>query len=448
MKSNKSLPARNFFGENMTIGHLLTRGRVGALGLLIAAIAGLGAVSSRGTGSENDSSPTVLPVRTTVIQRVDEIDRPRTYTGVIAAARTAEVGFERTGRLIALVADEGEIVRVGQRIAELDTRRLLSSRRETVARRDAAQATLDELIAGPRKQTIAAARANVADLRAQVELQKRTFARRERLVARDAASVQDLEDSQFAKESAAARFDSAQRQLEELEEGTREEQIATQRAIVQQLNAAIEDKDIELEDSVLEAPFDGRIAARYVDEGTVISPGQSVYRIVEHRSLEARIGLPVTTVWDLEIDGGMTVIADGKTYTGKYVRALPEVDPTTRTRIVVIEIDAADAKEMVPGQMVAVEVVERFAANGFWLPTSALSPGVRGMWSAIAAVQQGEQTIAERRHVQVIHTGGDQVLVDGTLVNGDKIVVSGIQRIVPGQQIDAQLIASEGAEVR
>jgi pyruvate/2-oxoglutarate dehydrogenase complex dihydrolipoamide acyltransferase (E2) component len=47
-----------------------------------------------------------------------------------------------------------------------------------------------------------------------------------------------------------------------------------------------------LEKSVLKAPFAGTVAARLMDEGTVIMAGQTVLRLVEDTHLEARVGVP------------------------------------------------------------------------------------------------------------------------------------------------------------
>ena len=72
------------------------------------------------------------------------------------------------------------------------------------------------------------------------------------------------------------------------------------------------------------------------------------------------------------------------------------------------------------------------------LPTAALSPGQRGLWSVYVVVgREGYETI-ESRPVEVLHTEGERVLVRGTIQSKDRVVSGGVQRIVPGQRVKVQ----------
>jgi multidrug efflux pump subunit AcrA (membrane-fusion protein) len=114
---------------------------------------------------------------------------------------------------------------------------------------------------------------------------------------------------------------------------------------------------------------------------------------------------------------------------------LPEIDLATRTQTVVIEIDRSQSPEVVPGQVVQTSITQQVDKQGFLLPTAALLPGVRGLWSVYAVIQDNGQDVIQRRHVEVLHTSGDQVLVQGTVAEGDRVVISGVQRLVSGQRV-------------
>ncbi len=279
--------------------------------------------------------------------------------------------------------------------------------------------------------------AQVADLESQLELRERTYRRTQKLRQQNAATDQDIDTSQLSLQSTEARLNASQKQLDELEAGTREEKIAAQQANVDQLVASLEDIDIELDESVLKAPFSGQIAARYVDEGTVVSPGQAVVRLVEHESLEARIGLPLNAVQSLAIDDPLELTSSDFACTGTLVRKLPEIDIATRTQTVVIEIDQQSCSRLLPGQVVQTSVAQQVDQQGFLLPTAALLPGVRGLWSVFAVIEQDGKSVIQRRPVEVLHTSGEKVLIQGTVSVGDRVVISGVQRLVSGQQVDA-----------
>ncbi len=207
--------------------------RATAIVLVLAAVlcAGAAAVTRSETSDSVQASAdvTILSVETVVLQRTEGMQQSRTYTGIIAARQSADLGFERAARLTAIHFDEGDIVLSGQPIATLDIRRLEAKRRETVARHDAAVAVLSELQAGPRKETVAAARAQVDDLKSQLELSERTFRRTTKLFQQNAATDADIDNSQLSLKSTQARLNVAQKQLDELLAGTRANRLPLRR---------------------------------------------------------------------------------------------------------------------------------------------------------------------------------------------------------------------------
>ncbi len=122
--------------------------------------------------------------------------------------------------------------------------------------------------------------------------------------------------------------------------------------------------------------------------------------------------------------------------TGQFVRLLPEIDVATRTQTVVIEVDQSTTARLVPGQVVHMNTTQKIDEDGFLLPTAALLPGVRGLWTLFAVVSDDGKPVIQRRYVEVLHTSGHNVLVRGTLAPGDRVVTSGVQRLVNGQQVE------------
>ena len=149
-------------------------------------------------------------------------------------------------------------------------------------------AKLDEMVAGPRDEDIAAARARLESLQSQVELLRLQNARQKRLLAEHATSTDQYEQTKFGLQARQSQLDEAKHDLSELLNGTRKEQIAAQQASVAELDAAIADIDVGIRKSTLTAPFDGTIARRLADEGTVVEQGHPVFRLIEDRVLEVR----------------------------------------------------------------------------------------------------------------------------------------------------------------
>ena len=394
--------------------------------------------SHTATDTATEVSTEVLSVETLIAEAVNSYDVTRTYTGEIVALRASDLGFERGGELISVLVQEGDVVSVGMPLAQLDISNLQTQRQQLEAERARALAQLAELEAGPRIEDIATAEANVREIEQQLVLQGIQLSRREYLYAEGAISKESLDEFAYGEEVLQARLDQARSSLQELRNGTRQEQILAQQAAVKQLDAAIADLDVTIGKSTLRSPFAGIVSARQIDEGTVVGAGQSIVRIVENVAPEARVGMPVDVASELQVgDIQMVDLGDGL-YSATITALLPEVDPETRTQVVVLQLEQATVAQISPGQTVRVDRTETIASEGIWLPTTALTQDVRGLWSAYVLLPTKEDdTVYEvqPQTVEILHQEENRTLVRGTVQQGDRIVSSGIHRLTPGQQV-------------
>lgn len=393
--------------------------------------------------SQNSSTPTAqnetkaLPVETIEVQPVDSYQVSRTYIGEIAAVRTSNLGFSRSGEIEEVLVREGDRISAGQPLARLDICNLETQRQQLVAEKARAQAQLTELQTGARIEDINAAKAAVQDLEQQLKLQEKQRERREFLYNQGAISKEELDEYAYGEGSLQARLNQSRSNLAELENGTRPEQIAAQQATVQQLEAQIADIDVNIDKSILKAPFTGIVAQRDLDEGTVASAGQSVIRLMESAAPEARIGMPAKAVEKLQIGSEQTLKLGSQTYKAKVASILPEVNLNTRTQVVVFNLDPSAITRINPGQTVRLEMIENIDTEGYWLPTEALSQSIRGLWACYVVTELEDRSgyRVQQQSVEIIHQRGDEALIRGTLELGDIIVANGTHRLVPGQLV-------------
>ncbi|WP_027844178.1 efflux RND transporter periplasmic adaptor subunit [Mastigocoleus testarum] len=436
--------------KNTTAGNkrkLMLRGLIGSFIFL----GGLGLIftfrnihSSAEKQVEVVTRTQTLRVKTLIVKPVQSYEVSRTYTGEVAALRASELGFERSGKLVELFVDEGDRVTKGNPLAKLDTSNLKTQRLRLLAEKAQAKARLEELEAGPRQESIAAARAAVLNLEKQTQLERIKRSRRESLYKEGAISREQLDEVAFNAEAIAARLLEARSNLEELLNGTRREQILAQRAVVKQLEANISDLEINIAKSTLKAPFSGTIATGKLDEGVVINAGQSVIRLVENARPEVRIGVPVSIVPQLKNKNGFSrVEIGGRTYQGKISSFLPEIDSRTRTQTVVLRLEPSSLGTVTPGQTARWQITDKVAQEGYWIPKKALVKGLRGLWSCYALVEADrEASVSEEKTfrlkeqtVEILHQDGERVLVRGTLSPGDMVVADGVHRLVPNQLV-------------
>jgi multidrug efflux pump subunit AcrA (membrane-fusion protein) len=371
-----------------------------------------------------------LPVTTTVAQQVTSYARERSYTGILREAKRSRLSFQRGGELLELSVDEGQAVAAGQVLGRLDARHIRARRAQIEAQVAEAKAVLEELMAGPRQETIAAKRAELRAQQSQQQVLAGQLERRKQLLQSASVSREEYETFLYDYEAAVARVDVVRRQLDEMLAGTRDEQIAAQRARLAQLDALLTDLVHDLDDTQLVARFSGRVARRYVDEGTVIAVGTPVLEIIDDTHLEAWIGLPPSAAMTLEVGQPRQLLVGSSAIEATIQSLAPDVQQTTRTRNVILRLQS-NSHSVFPGQVVRLAVTEQVAEAGYWVPTTALTRGTRGLWSVYVVVDD----VIARRDVELLDTVGNESFVRGTLRDGDAIVASGAHRVVVGQRV-------------
>ncbi|MDF1849735.1 MAG: HlyD family efflux transporter periplasmic adaptor subunit [Verrucomicrobiales bacterium] len=194
--------------------------------------------------------------------------------------------------------------------------------------------------------------------------------------------------------------------------------------------------NLDLEDSELKVPFDATVTIRHMNVGSMASPGHPVVRLVERGNLEALVSLPGDVAVELREGDRKELQVGDQTITAEVQAVLPEVDLTTRTQTVLFSLDEATAEEVTAGDVVRLRLDREETGAGFWLPLSALTREMRGLWS-VFVVEKDEKEISRvaRRYLEVIHVEGDRARVRGMDAKEFEYIAKGVHRVVPGQRI-------------
>ena len=357
---------------------------------LAATVIGLATAGCSSVETQAASQPELLYVETMAIEPLDRYEVRRVFTGTVRSRRASQLGFERGGTVSKVFVDEGDRVEAGQTIAKLDTAQLRAARRRVAA-------SLEEAQAGVGISTLTADRLT-------------------QLAEEQYISRQSADEARFSLQAAEAK------QL--------------------QLRAALEQIDVDLRKSRLIAPFSGVVSTRLVDEGTVVAAGSPVIRFRESDEREAVIGLPRTV--PVEIGSTEELELDGRSFDATVTALVNDVNARTRTVTVILELpnDVAAAD----GQVVDLVHRREVADSGFWVPTTALTEGLRGMWTVYSVETDGEESVVQREAVEVLHAETDRAFVRGTLEPTERIIATGLHRVVPGQRVDTSNHADAVAE--
>lgn len=388
-----------------------------------------------------------LPVNVATITFVDSIEQVRNYTGTIRARQRSDLGFELAGQIKAVHVDEGDTVEKGQLLAELDLKTINAQKGVIVARIAQAKSVMAELEAGPRRETIRAAQAVVDEAKSSHDHATATLQRRSNLREARALSTAEFEQAAYAVQAALAVLNVAKEKLAELKAGTRQEKIAAQRSVIQQLESSRQEIDVAISKSHLIAPFSGTVTRRYLDPGSIAPASAPIIKLVQQNRLEAWIGLPVSVATEVELQKEYTIQIDRNRFSATASAKIQELDPATRTQTVLFELDPMASEKVVSGQLCEIQFVTSVNTSGCWIPTSALTRSVRGLWSVMVITpdESGNGFRTEKRDIEVIKTESNRVLARGTVEEGDLIVADGIHRVsedqwvVPSKQQDIAL---------
>lgn len=396
------------------------------------------------SSSESLSNNRALPVRVLRLGSLATPDRADRYRGTVEASKSADLSFRRGGRLAAIHVREGDQVKSGQLLATLETNDVQATIRGIESKIKEAEAVLAEQEAGPRQETIKAAKAILRERESALNLAKLTLEREERLLKSKASSRQSYDEAQTAWSRTGAAVEAAREQLNELLAGTRVEQINAQKARIDSLKAQLDDLQVQLDDCQLIAPFSGVVALRFVDEGIIASPERPVLKMLQVDPLEARFGVSSDDAAQLRVGQQVMLTASKKKAPATISRIEPELDQSTRTQGVIVSIDQnvetgeRSTASLIPGQTVSLAFGDSASDDSIWVPVQSLSRSVRGLWSVFKLTEtKTDQWVVERHIVQVVEVD-DQLcqIKGGTIQPRDLIVSEGLHRLTPGMVVE------------
>jgi HlyD family secretion protein len=265
-----------------------------------------------------------------VVQRLGGAPSPDTLYGNVEI-RQVDLSFNAEGTVVAMPEHEGDHVRQGETIANLDPATYRSAFDLAEARRDAAQAQLDLLLAGTRAEDIDQARANLANAEASHANAEATFARHKDLAARNVSSQQQLDDARMALDAARARVGQTGAAFAEAVNGPRPQDIAAARAQLRAAEATVDLARTQLARTQLIAPANGTIMTRVIEPGTVVLPTAAIYSMAIDDEVWVRAFVPEPLLARVAPGSEVSITTDGtnKIYRGRigYVSPAAEFTP-------------------------------------------------------------------------------------------------------------------------
>ncbi|MDI6784940.1 MAG: efflux RND transporter periplasmic adaptor subunit, partial [bacterium] len=222
-------------------------------------------------------------------------------SGSVEAEIKAKLSSKIGGRVIAVKVKEGDLVKSGQLLLQLDTAELNAQLQQAKAALQGAEANLATVKRGARTEEIAAAEAQFDSTRASLEETKKNYLRMQQLQQDGAISAQQLDAAKAQYEVAAAQLKTAEEQLRLIKSRTTAEDISVAEAKVKEIKATIQQLLAQLENTQIYAPFSGTITQKLVEEGETIIPGTPLLILADMNTIQVTCNVDETDIGKVRV---------------------------------------------------------------------------------------------------------------------------------------------------
>ena len=355
----------------------------GAVAALLATLAAAGCGRNAGDGRSLVAPAAAAAAEVTTWKVEAGTETVVTATGTLFPAQEIIVMAEIPGKIVRLHAEEGDMVKAGAPLADLDTTDYAMGLRKAEADQQAAQLAL-------------------AETRLEFDRMKRLH---------DEGAL------------AQAAFDGMKLKLDLTENGAKQAVIGMDMA------------RRRISQTTLRAPFDALVVNRLASLGTVVQvmPPTVVYRLQDARNLRLKAKVPELSMRVVSVGDRLEARFEAldRVVTAKVDTVVPSVDPMSRTFDVVAELDnQAFDMALKPGMFATVRIVHAGASNRLLLPRDHTAAIVGRPGEVRAFVVEGGK--ARERNVKVEPVDSTTLAVLDGLKAGDEVVTSDLSSLADG----------------
>ncbi len=404
-----------------------------------------------------------------------------TLPAIINADRTAGIRPEFSGVLERWFFPEGAQVKIGEVLAEINTRSLRLSLEELEAalktgfqnvtlsniQKERAGVSLSNIRKSVKLQEI-----ELASAEANLKPIKKQFYRTTQLVKQKMSTASALDDAQNALTQSELAITRARQNLNSAYLNVRSAKLAVKEANAGiqlaeartvEIEAAIDVLEYKIGKGKLRAPFSGRLEEHLVQPGEIVSPNAAIAVIYDLKFLRATINVPDRYIGFLNLDneGTKEFIRMNMPGAQQRIRAkltIPGLPALTGGTESGIELQAEIARISQssepksntfkvelrlpnPGNALKQGIIARckieylYYPDAVIIPTKAIQVTDAGPRVLVVEMENGNQ-LSSVRDIKPVSIHGSKVFVRGGLSQGDRLIVAGWKGLVGGEKIN------------
>lgn len=247
------------------------------------------------------------------------------------------------------------------------------------------------------------------------------------LVELDSAQVRaDLAAAQAALTESRSQFERSRELLPT--QALSKSQFDQIEATLKANEARVASARARLEDTVIRAPFSGRVGLRRISVGSLISPGTVITTLDDSSLIKVDFAVPEVNLSQLREGLSLTATSTaypGRRFSGRVTSVDSRVDPVSRSVLVRAEVPNPE-NLLKPGMFLNVEIV-RDQRNALVVPEEALVPEQDRQY--VFVVDAGR---AQRREVRIGARRPGSVEILSGLERGERVIVEGTVKVREG----------------
>lgn len=229
-------------------------------------------------------------------------------------ATEINIASKTPGRVVEILAREGDFVQAGQVLARMDTEVLQAQQAEARAKvREAENAyRTAQAIVAQRESEYAAAQAVVAQHRAELDAADKRLRRSQRLVGEGATPQQEVDDNRARVLGIQAAIGTATAQVAAAKAGiaAAKSQVVQAQSAIEAVKATVVRLQADIDDSELKAPVAGRVQYRVAEPGEVLNAGGPVLNLVDLTDVYLTFFLPTAAAGKVALGSDIRLVFD------------------------------------------------------------------------------------------------------------------------------------------
>ena len=393
----------------------------------------LAAVLLQGCNQASDADTAALVTVQAAHPEVGEISEHIAADATLSPVAEAAISPKITAPVRTFYVQRGSRVKKGQLLAVLENSDLDAQALDNQGQYAAAQASFQMQTKAQVQEDYHKAELDVAQAKAQFDLQQQIVDARRKLLAEGAIPGRDYDTAAAALVQAQAAYDVARNHFDSLKAVSRAASLQQAEGQLSSAKGKYLAAQAQVSYSEIRSPITGIVTDRPLFAGETANSGTPLITVMDTSSLMAKVHLAQTVAQPLRVGDEASVLVPGvaKPVAAKVFLVSPALDPGSTTVEVWVRLSNQDGKYKA-GTPVRTSIKGKTVAKAVKVPLSAVLTAADGSKSVMVV---GADGVAHKRAVELGIDDGEDVQITTGLEASETVITTGSYGLDDGTKV-------------